>query len=95
MDVSEPLNEHRTIHVFGRVQGVFYRQSAKQQAMNLGLVGYARNEPDGSVQIEVEGEKAAIERFVAWCRVGPPAARVERVESAEDKVIGYKGFETS
>jgi acylphosphatase len=85
---------HRSIRVHGRVQGVYYRQSARDQALRLGLTGFARNEPDGTVQIEVEGDAGAIDRFVTWCEVGPPAARVARVEVSCGEVVGYLGFET-
>lgn len=74
--------EHRTIRVVGLVQGVFFRASARDEARRLGLTGSVRNEPDGSVLIDAEGEPAALDAFVAWCRVGPPAARVERVAVA-------------
>ncbi len=85
---------HRSLRVYGRVQGVYYRQSAKEQALRLGLTGFARNEPDGSVQIEVEGEDSAIDRFQKWCETGPPSARVERVETRGGELVGYTGFET-
>ena len=65
--------------VSGRVQGVFYRASAQQEAMRLGLTGEIRNLPDGSVEVIVEGMKESVEDFIEWCRQGPPAARVEHV----------------
>lgn len=92
--MSESTIVHRTVRVVGHVQGVFYRQSTKRQALQLGLVGYARNEHDGSVLIEVEGELAAIERLVSWCRIGPPAAQVDRIDIEMGNVIGYQGFTT-
>jgi acylphosphatase len=61
------------------VQGVFYRASAQQEAMRLGLVGEIRNLPDGNVEAVVEGLKDRIEEFIEWCREGPPAAQVENV----------------
>lgn len=63
----------------GRVQGVFYRQSAKETAERLGLTGWAKNCPDGSVAAVFEGEKPAVEAAIEWCRQGPPAARVTQV----------------
>ena len=83
----------RRVIVHGRVQGVFFRQTAKDQALRLSLTGFARNEPDGTVQIEIEGDEAALERFLAWCSVGPPAARVDRVESGEGEAVGATGFD--
>ncbi|TFG89627.1 MAG: acylphosphatase [Gemmatimonadales bacterium] len=64
----------------GRVQGVFYRQSTKDTAVRLGLTGWARNCPDGSVAALFEGEKHLVEDAISWCRQGPPAARVSSVE---------------
>ncbi|MEA2526267.1 MAG: acylphosphatase [Thermomicrobiales bacterium] len=88
------MKRHLSIRVYGRVQGVFFRQTAKEQALRLGLTGYARNEADGTVQIEVEGEATAVDRFLAWSRVGPPAARVDRVETRAGELAGYAGFKT-
>ena len=65
--------------VIGVVQGVFFRASAQQEAMRLGLVGEVRNLPDGSVEVIAEGQKERVEEFIVWCRQGPPAARVEHV----------------
>ena len=65
--------------ISGRVQGVFYRASAQEEAQRLGLSGEIRNLPGGEVEAVVEGEKAAIEEFIEWCRRGPPAAQVEDV----------------
>jgi acylphosphatase len=83
---------HYDIRVTGRVQGVFYRASARLEAVKLGLVGYARNEEDGSVQAEAEGEKESLDRFVAWCRQGPRHALVEAVEVTPGPVKGFPGF---
>jgi acylphosphatase len=68
------------IVVTGRVQGVFFRASAQQEGLQLGLTGEVRNLPDGSVEAIVEGEKRAVDDFVAWCRRGPPSAGVEDVQ---------------
>lgn len=64
----------------GRVQGVWYRASARERALQLGLVGWVRNLPDGRVEGRAEGPRAALDAWVAWCREGPPAARVQAVE---------------
>ena len=86
------MTGHRAIRVHGRVQGVSFRAAARAEARRLGLAGFARNQPDGSVAIEVEGDEAAVDAFVAWCRVGPPAARVERIEVAVAAPKGYNDF---
>ncbi len=67
------------LYITGRVQGVFYRASAQQEAMRLGLVGEIRNLPDGNVEAVVEGLKDRIDEFIEWCKEGPPAAQVENV----------------
>lgn len=85
--------EHRTFHIQGRVQGVFYRQSTRTEARRLGLTGYARNNPDGTVTIEAEGPAEALAALEAWCHSGPPAARVEKVDVEAGPVQGYPEFE--
>jgi acylphosphatase len=68
------------LKIIGRVQGVYYRASTVQQAANLGLAGWVRNCDDGSVEAVAEGPRAKLEEFIAWCRAGPPGARVSHVE---------------
>jgi acylphosphatase len=68
--------------VSGLVQGVFYRQSTADEARRLGLSGWVRNLPDGRVEVEAQGERAAVEALVAFCRRGPPSAAVDEVEVA-------------
>jgi acylphosphatase len=72
------------IVVSGRVQGVGFRYAAVTQARRLGLAGWARNQPDGSVEIVAEGAPGATGELIAWCRRGPPAARVASVQYAEE-----------
>ena len=74
--------------ISGRVQGVFYRASAQQEAMRLGLVGEVRNIPDGQVEAIVEGPKERVEEFIDWCRQGPPSAEVESVRVRWSKALG-------
>lgn len=66
--------------ISGRVQGVFYRHSARTEALRLGLDGTVRNLADGRVEAEAEGEPEALESFLEWCRQGPPGARVDGVD---------------
>ena len=66
--------------VSGRVQGVAFRAYTVDEARDLGVRGWVRNLPDGRVEAEAEGERPAVEALVAFCRRGPPAARVEAVE---------------
>lgn len=67
------------VRVTGRVQGVYYRQSTVEMANGLGLTGWVRNQPDGSVEALFEGEKTAVDRAIAWCHHGPPRAAVDEV----------------
>ena len=66
--------------VSGRVQGVWFRAGAREQALELGLCGWAKNCPDGTVEIHAEGDKKTLEQFITWCRKGPPTARVSALE---------------
>jgi acylphosphatase len=82
----------RHIRVIGRVQGVFFRASAKAKADELNIKGSVRNEPGGTVYIEAEGESANMEQFVDWCRLGPPRSRVDNLDVRDAKVTGYLDF---
>jgi len=62
------------------VQGVFFRASTQSQASEHSLTGWVRNLPDGTVEIHAEGEKESLDRFIEWCRQGPPAANVQRLD---------------
>jgi acylphosphatase len=70
-------------HVSGHVQGVFFRASTRDQALRLGLRGYARNLPDGRVEVLAVGEADAIDALARWLHEGPPMARVDAVEREE------------
>ena len=67
------------VRVTGRVQGVFFRQATRETAERLGLSGWVRNLPDGSVEALFEGPRPFVEQAVAWCRQGPPRAAVDNV----------------
>jgi acylphosphatase len=89
--VSGPPRVRARIRVTGLVQGVFYRQSSVREAARLGISGAVRNLPDGSVEVEAEGVRSAVEALVAWCRRGPPSARVEELEVAWEPPTGDSG----
>lgn len=81
------------IRVSGRVQGVFYRASARDQAVSLGLTGWARNLADGRVEILAEGNPASVAALVEWCRRGPRWARVDSLDIIDETHIGeFDGF---
>jgi len=69
--------------VHGRVQGVGYRDAAVQAAFTLGVAGWVRNRSDGTVEAQVQGDAAAVDRFVEWCKRGPPLARVSKVDASD------------
>jgi acylphosphatase len=81
------------IKVHGIVQGVFYRANTKDKARGLGLFGFVKNLPDGSVEVVAEGEGQALEDLISWCRMGPRGARVEKLDvSWEDPNGEFRGF---
>jgi acylphosphatase len=73
--------ECRRFRVTGRVQGVFFRDSTRQVAESLKLTGYARNVPDGSVEILACGSRESLSKLESWLQSGPPRAEVENVEA--------------
>ena len=79
--------------VTGRVQGVSFRWYAQEQALRLGVAGWVRNEPDGSVLLHVEGDDEAVDAMVAWCREGPSMARVGNVAVRDAAPGGARSFE--
>ena len=80
-----------TVH--GRVQGVFFRSFVHRCARELGLTGYARNLPDGTVEVRAEGERQQLEKLVGYLRVGPTGARVDEVVTDWSEYTGdYSGF---
>jgi acylphosphatase len=81
------------VTVTGLVQGVFFRAEAQQEAHRLGVAGWARNEPDGSVVAHLEGDPDAVEAMVAWCREGPTRARVDDVDVRDAEPTGAQGFD--
>jgi acylphosphatase len=73
----------RHLIVHGRVQGVGYRDAAVQAAFTLNVTGWVRNRNDGTVEAHVQGEADAVDRFVEWCRRGPPLARVASLDASD------------
>lgn len=85
------MQRHYTIH--GHVQGVFFRDSTRHKALELGIGGWIRNRPDGTVEAMARGDEAALVELERWFREGGPlSARVDRVESADVPEEGLTGF---
>lgn len=81
------------IRIYGRVQGVFFRHTSRREAERLGIVGFVRNEPDGSVYLEAEGEEKALQEFLGWCHRGPVLAKVDKVDfEFSDRLQNFRDF---
>lgn len=86
--------ERAHVYVSGEVQGVFFRDSAREKAEELGLSGWVKNLPDGRVEAVFEGPPNEVREIVRWCEGGPPHARVENVDPEYDAAHGnLSGFE--
>ena len=70
------------IHIiaYGRVQGVWFRAGIKERAGELGVYGWVKNRPEGTVEIHAEGEKSQLENFIVWCHKGTPEANVTSLD---------------
>ena len=84
--------ETLSIEVFGKVQGVFYRQSAKEKARELGITGKVMNMKDGTVKIIATGSAAQLNKFTTWCRQGPPRANVTNIEIKKIDLENFDEF---
>lgn len=89
------MTKHLNIKIQGLVQGIFFRQTAKEIADNLKLKGFCRNEADGMVYCEAEGEEVNLKKFLEWCRQGPALAKVEKADVQEDIMKNFKDFTIS
>ena len=86
--------KHLTLKINGKVQGVFFRKSAKEFADNLEISGWARNKDDGSILVEAEGKEVKLREFSEWARRGPQGAVVDKVEEKwSKKIVGYNDFQ--
>ena len=84
--------KHISISVRGRVQGVSYRVSDAGKAKDFGVCGFVRNQEDGTVYIEAEGNEDELERLVKWCHSGPPRAEVTSCEVADGVLKNFSEF---
>ena len=83
----------RRIVVEGRVQGVFFRDTCHQEAVDAGVAGWVRNLDDGRVEVVAEGDPTAVERLVSWCREGPSSAHITGVDVSDEQAEGLSGFD--
>jgi acylphosphatase len=79
------------LRIRGRVQGVYFRQSTREQAIELGLTGWVRNRRDGSVELVAEGDSNSLQALVNWCKKGPALADVTDVERLDEEPVGMFG----
>lgn len=82
----------RRVYVSGRVQGVWFRESCRDEATRARVGGWVRNLDDGRVEVVLEGPPASVDRVVAWCRRGPRRARVYGLEMVDEAPVGEQGF---
>jgi acylphosphatase len=82
----------RRVVIHGHVQGVFFRDTVRRNAVSAGVSGWVRNTPGGAVDAVFEGEESAVEELVAFCHAGPRGARVVRVEVSAEPVEGIADF---
>lgn len=90
--VSELVRTH--VLVKGRVQGVYYRASTREQALALGLTGWVRNLPDGRVEFEAQGRTSQVEQLITWAKQGPDHARVDELtQNRISTIAGEQSFQ--
>ena len=85
----------KTAHLLikGRVQGVYYRASARDMARKFGLTGWVQNTDAGEVEMKVTGEEQVFDQFIDWCKIGPPNARVDEVTVMDSSLSFFDKFE--
>lgn len=81
------------VRAHGRVQGVFFRAEAQARAESLGLGGWVRNAPDGTLEAVFEGDPERVDSMVEWCRRGPSGACVDELEVTTEEPVGEAGFQ--
>ena len=91
MSAHEPVRAR--VVVSGVVQGVFFRGTCRREALNRGLVGWVRNNPDGSVEAVFEGPQAGVDAIIGWMRQGPRHAHVETADVTMEPPEGLYGFQ--
>ncbi len=82
----------KSIRVFGRVQGVAFRYSTHRTASMMGIKGFVKNMPDGSVYIEAEGTPEQMAEFIDWCKKGPSLAHVVDIQTNDTPIADFEKF---
>lgn len=93
MHLITPIHSAMRCSIYGTVQGVWFRASAKEQAEKLGISGWVRNEPDGTVEVFACGNPEQLELFDAWLKHGPSLAKVTQYTREDCAWQEYKGFD--
>ncbi len=83
----------RRVKFYGRVQGVYFRRRTQQAAYDIGVCGWVKNLPDGTVEAELSGEEEKVDRLVVYCMKEMPVARVDRIETSDLDYKDHSGFE--
>lgn len=84
---------HKNINVYGQVQGVGFRFATLHSAKSYGVKGFVKNQPDGSVYIEAEGDELRVNHFIQWCRQGPPYSRVTDISVSDGPIKNFNYFD--
>ncbi|MEZ5057860.1 MAG: acylphosphatase [Saprospiraceae bacterium] len=87
------MKKHVKVRIEGKVQGVWFRKSTQNKARDLGINGFVRNQTDGSVYVEAEGDEDQIKSFLIWCWEGSPLSEVSAVHSEEADLENFEAFE--
>lgn len=88
-----PIKKHLNIHIRGNVYKVGFRFLAMTKAYEQHVSGLVRNEEDGSLYIEAEGTETDLNKFVDWCKQGPPGSKVEEIKVDEGELVCYESFD--
>jgi acylphosphatase len=86
------MQKQTVLKIYGKVQGVCFRDSSQEKAKELNLSGWVRNEPDGTVIIVAEGEEKDLEELIEWCKNGPNYTKVEKVDVKWTESTSLDGF---
>ncbi len=88
------MKKRVSLKIRGRVQGVWFRASTREEAIRLGITGWVKNDFDGSVSAVAEGDEEILQAFVEWCGEGPPRARVDNIDVKWSEYTGeFENFE--